>query len=74
MPSAAEGELSSGLANALSLLESALVDGEVSKQTQQAVVQELTNPKTEDHLLDNPTAPLAQMIALIVGSPEFQKR
>jgi len=74
LPSAAEGELSSGLANALSLLESALVDGEVSKQTQQALVQELTNPKTEDHLLDNPTAPLAQMIALIVGSPEFQKR
>jgi len=74
LPSGGEGELSPGLSNALALLESALVDSDVSKQTQKAIVQELTNPQTASPSLDNPTAPLGQMIALILGSPEFQRR
>jgi len=74
LPTAVSRELSPGLANALALLESALVDGDVSGQTQEAIVRQLTTQQATEHAQDNPTAPLAQMIAMIVGSPEFQKR
>lgn len=71
LPAANDAGLSPGMANALSLLESAMVDGAVSAQTQAAVVQEVSSAKTSP---DNPAAPLGQMIALILGSPEFQRR
>jgi uncharacterized protein (DUF1800 family) len=71
LPSSSDAGLSPGISNALSLLESALVDGDVSQQTRKAIVQEVTNTAAKP---GDPTAPLPQMIALILGSPEFQKR
>jgi uncharacterized protein (DUF1800 family) len=65
---------SSGLDRAISLVEDALVGGQVSEQTQAALKKQLNDPAISDHILDDPAKPLALSVALILGSPEFQRR
>lgn len=64
----------SGLQRAVSLVEGALVGGDVSPQTQAALERELNDPSISDHILEDPGKPLALSVALILGSPEFQRR
>jgi uncharacterized protein (DUF1800 family) len=64
----------SGLQRAVSLVEDALVGGDVSQQTQAALERQLNDPAISDHILDDPGKPLAMSVALILGSPEFQRR
>ena len=63
-----------GLQRAISLVEDALVGGDVSQQTQAALERQLNDPAISDHILDDPAKPLAVSVALILGSPEFQRR
>jgi uncharacterized protein (DUF1800 family) len=65
---------SSGLDRAISLVEDALVGGEVSQQTEAALEKQLNDPAISDHVLEDPAKPLALSVALILGSPEFQRR
>ncbi|HEX7961395.1 MAG TPA: DUF1800 domain-containing protein [Terriglobales bacterium] len=65
---------SSGLQRAVSLVEDALVGGDVSEQTEAALERQLNDPAISDHILDDPGKPLAMSVALILGSPEFQRR
>jgi hypothetical protein len=74
LPSPQNAALNSGMAVALALLEQGLVDNNLSPQTQSVVIKELSDPLSATHSLDNPTAPLGQITALILGSPEFQRR
>ena len=74
LPTPSHAGLNTGTSTALALLEQALVDGNVSTSTQSAVVKQLSDPQSSTHSLDNPTAPLGQITALILGSPEFQRR
>ena len=48
--------------------------GDVSQQTQAALERQLNDPAISDHILDDPAKPLAVSVALILGSPEFQRR
>jgi hypothetical protein len=64
----------SGLDRAISLVEDALVGGQISDQTQAALERQLNDPAVSAHILDDPTKPLALSVALILGSPEFQRR
>jgi uncharacterized protein (DUF1800 family) len=64
----------SGLDRAVSLVEDALVGGRVSEQTQAALEKQLNDPAIAEHVLDDPGKPLALSVALILGSPEFQRR
>jgi uncharacterized protein (DUF1800 family) len=64
----------SGLERAISLVEGVLVGGEVSEQTRTALRKQMQDPQISDHLLDDPNKPLGMAVALILGSPEFQRR
>jgi hypothetical protein len=66
--------LNAGMSAALALLEQALVDSNLSSPTQGAVISQLSNPQAATHPLENPAVPLGQITALILGSPEFQRR
>jgi uncharacterized protein (DUF1800 family) len=63
-----------GQETALLLLENGLVNGVVSPQTQRAIRRELDDPRVAGHALENPAKTLSTMTALILGSPEFQRR
>jgi uncharacterized protein (DUF1800 family) len=66
--------LNTGMSAALALLEQALVDSNVSEQTQSAVIRQLSDTQSATHSLDDPTTSLGLITALILGSPEFQRR
>ena len=60
--------------SALSLMEDALLGGNISPQTQSSIHQQMNDPKLVGALSDNPAPGLAVMMGLILGSPEFQRR
>lgn len=59
---------------AITLVEDALIGGEVSKNTDKAIRKSLDDPQVGSHLLDDPAKPLATIIGLTLGAPEFQVR
>ena len=59
---------------AVTLVEDALIGGEVSASSDKAIRQPLDDPQIASHLLDDPAKPLATIIGLALGSPEFQVR
>ena len=63
-----------GIDAAVALLEDALIGGEVSKQTSETIRKQLDDPENTQHQFDDPDKPLGIVIALILGSPEFQQR
>jgi uncharacterized protein (DUF1800 family) len=63
-----------GEETALLLLENALLNGEVSPATQKAIRLQLDDPQVAAHALDDPKRTLNTMTALVIGSPDFQRR
>ncbi|HEY6270956.1 MAG TPA: DUF1800 domain-containing protein [Terriglobales bacterium] len=63
-----------GAEAAVTLVEGALIGSDVSKNTDQAIRKSLADPNAGNHLLDDPSRPLATIIGLTLGSPEFQVR
>jgi uncharacterized protein (DUF1800 family) len=65
---------SGGTDAAVTLVEDALIGGEISKNTDKAIRKSLDDPEIGSHLLDDPAKPLATIIGLALGAPEFQVR
>jgi uncharacterized protein (DUF1800 family) len=65
---------SGGTEAAVTLVEAALIGGDVSKNTDKAIRKSLDDPQIGSHLLDDPAKPLATIIGLTLGAPEFQMR
>jgi uncharacterized protein (DUF1800 family) len=65
---------SGGTDAAVSLVEAALIGGDISKNTDKAIRKSLDDPAIGSHLLDDPAKPLATIIGLTLGAPEFQMR
>jgi uncharacterized protein (DUF1800 family) len=65
---------SGGTDAAVTLVEAALIGGDVSKNTDTAIRKSLDDPQIGGHLLDDPAKPLATIIGLTLGAPEFQVR
>jgi uncharacterized protein (DUF1800 family) len=63
-----------GTGAAITLVEDALIGGDVSKNTDKAIRKSLDDPQIGSHLLDDPAKPLATIIGLTLGAPEFQVR
>ncbi len=63
-----------GQETALLLLENALLNGEVSASTQRVIRKQLDDPQVSARALDDPKRTLGTMSALLIGSPEFQRR
>jgi len=59
---------------AVTLVEAALIGGDVSKNTDKAIRKSLDDPAVGSHLLEDPAKPLATIIGLTLGAPEFQMR
>ena len=61
---------------ALALLENALLAGDVSRQTHDTILKQLNDPQITGRVLDDAARPpnIALITALILGSPEFQRR
>jgi uncharacterized protein (DUF1800 family) len=61
---------------ALSLLETSLLSGDVSKQTHETISSKLDDPQIAQRKLDDAPRPpnVAAITGLILGSPEFQRR
>ena len=59
---------------AVTLVEDALIGGTLSKNSDDAIRKALGDPQIGGHLLDDPAKPLATIIGLALGSPEFQLR
>jgi uncharacterized protein (DUF1800 family) len=61
---------------ALSVLESTLLAGDVSRQTHDTIVAQMNDPKITERQLDDPVRPpnLSVIAGLLLGSPEFQRR
>jgi len=57
-------------------LENALLAGEVSKQTHETILKQLSDPQVTGRVLDDPARParVGIVAGLILGSPEFQRR
>ena len=60
----------------LAMLETSLLDGDVSKQTHDTIAARLDDPTIARRRLDDPAHPpnIAAIAGLLLGSPEFQKR
>ena len=60
----------------LAALENSLIQGDISSQTHDTIVKQMSDPQVTGSVLDDkPRAPNTGVIAgLIMGSPEFQKR
>ena len=60
----------------LSLLESSLLSGDVSKQTHETIEKQLNDPQVTGRRLDDSPRPVntGVLAGLILGSPEFQRR
>jgi len=65
---------SGGTDAAVTLVEDALIGGEISQNTDKAIRKSLEDPQIGSHLLDDPAKPLATIIGLTLGAPEFQRR
>ena len=61
---------------ALAMLESSLLAGEVSRQTHDAIAKQLETPKPVTRKMDKaaPASNIGMIAGLILGSPEFQRR
>jgi hypothetical protein len=59
---------------AVALIEDALIGGDASKSTNEALHKQLNDPQVSAHLSDDPGKALATIIGLTLGSPEFQLR
>jgi len=59
---------------AVVLIEDALIGGETSKSTNEAIHKEINDPQIAAHLSDDPGKALGTIIGLALGSPEFQLR
>jgi uncharacterized protein (DUF1800 family) len=61
---------------ALAQLESALLAGEVSRQTHETILKQLSDPQVTGRVLDDAARPpnVGVIAGLILGSPEFQRR
>jgi uncharacterized protein (DUF1800 family) len=59
---------------AVALIEDALIGGETSKTTNEAIHKEINDPQISAHLSDDPGKALSTIIGLALGSPEFQLR
>jgi uncharacterized protein (DUF1800 family) len=61
---------------ALSVLESTLLAGDVSRQTHDTIVAQMNDPKISEWQLDDPVRPpnTSAIAGLLLGSPEFQRR
>jgi len=58
----------------VTLVEAALIGGDLSKTTDRNIRKSLDDPQVGANLLTDPSKPLAMVIALTLGSPEFQMR
>ncbi len=60
----------------LAVLETSLLNGDVSKQTHDTIAARLEDPAIAQRKLDDPAHPpnVGAIAGLILGSPEFQKR
>ena len=65
---------SGGTSAAVTLVEDALIGGEISKTTDATIRKSLDDPQVGGNLLTDPSKPLALIIGLTLGSPEFQLR
>lgn len=65
---------SGGIQAAVTLVEDALIGGDISKTTDKNLRKVLDDLQLAGHLLDDPAKPLATIIGLALGSPEFQLR
>jgi uncharacterized protein (DUF1800 family) len=65
---------SGGTAAAVTLVEAALIGGDISKNTDKTIRKSLDDPQIGGNLLSDPAKPLAVIIGLTLGSPEFQLR
>jgi uncharacterized protein (DUF1800 family) len=63
-----------GADRAMSLLEWTLLQGDVSKQTQDLLEQRLAEQEKTAPLIKDPGKGLAAIAGILLGSPEFQKR
>ncbi|MBV9437350.1 MAG: DUF1800 domain-containing protein [Acidobacteria bacterium] len=63
-----------GADRAMSLLEWTLLEGDVSKQTQNLLEQRLQEQEAAAPLVKDPVKGLAAIAGILLGSPEFQKR
>ena len=63
-----------GADRAMSLLEWTLLQGDVSKQTQDLLERRLAEQEKTAPLMKDPTKGLAAIAGILLGSPEFQKR
>jgi uncharacterized protein (DUF1800 family) len=61
---------------ALAVLESSLLAGDVSKQTHDVIAARLQDSKITRRKLDDPARPpnISLIVGLLLGSPEFQRR
>ncbi len=59
---------------AVTLVEDALIGGSLSKNSDDTIRKAMQDPQVGGHLLDDPAKPLATIIGLALGSPEFQLR
>ncbi len=62
--------------SALAMLEQAILAGDISKQTHETILKQLSDPQVTGRVLDDATRPpnVAVLAGLIFGSPEFQRR
>ena len=65
---------SGGTDAAVSLVEDALIGGDISRNTDNTIRKSLSDPQVGGNLLSDPAKPLAMIIGLTLGSPEFQLR
>jgi len=56
--------------------ENALLAGDISKQTHETIMKQLSDPQVTGRVLDDPARParVGIIAGLILGSPEFQRR
>jgi hypothetical protein len=63
-----------GAGRAMSLLEWTLLQGDVSKQTQNLLDQRLKEQQEAAPLIKDPVKGLSTISGILLGSPEFQRR
>ncbi len=70
------GASSADAQQVLARLENTVLDGDVSKQTHDTIAAQLEDPKISQRTLDDPARPpnVSAIAALLLGSPEFQRR
>jgi len=65
---------SGGVDAAVTLVEAALIGGDISRNTDKTIRKSLDDPQVGANLLSDPAKPLAVIIGLTLGSPDFQLR